>query len=138
MDNDNLKELIKEYIDCARYLLDELRNSYKEDENPIRAWKLGIISQHGKLGDKGDIKYHFHGMGCTFILEKDSIDIDFGDVLNTIGFDSNRLYRFYENRKDKYGEITSKKLKENLIALSNNGVIIKGRGVFRNLYFLKG
>lgn len=100
--DDKLIELIREYISCSNYSCSILKQLYDSNEPLLRAKVLKLIPKEGRVEG---LHYYFHGRGCLFEYENDSIDIDFGPDGRCDGFDEYRLKRFLGYRKGRFIEL---------------------------------
>ncbi len=96
--HNELYELIKEYISCAKYSCLLLKQLYNGDENFLRAKVLKLIPKEGFIENTF---YSFHGSGCYFEYGTNHIDIDFGPDNRCDGFDLFRLKDFFSTMADK-------------------------------------
>ena len=104
----NLQEstlkLILDYISCAEYMCNCLKDEYPVAESLLRARRANVIPKSGVLSN--GIYFNFHGGGCYFEFENGSIDVDFGPNDRCDGFDYYRLKEFLSYKaKDKYIEL---------------------------------
>jgi hypothetical protein len=130
--------LIKEYIDCSKYICGSLKDSYDtKGETLLRARRLNIIPKEGITKD--GFSFAFHGGGCYFEFENGSIDIDFGPNDRCDGFDAYRLWQFLSASKINsiIQPITEIEVQECLNELLTKKEIIQP-GIFPNpnLYYL--
>lgn len=95
-------ELIKEYLSCAKYSCELLKDTYPSNESLLRAKVLGIIPKDGIIND---VYYRFHGRGCIFKYSNDEIDVDFGPGGRYDGFDMHRLKKFLKFREDRFKDL---------------------------------
>src|SRR5690242_1925915 len=102
-----LIQLINDYISCAKYSLELLKEIYPGDESFLYAYKiLKLIPKEGYIGD---VYYNFHGRGCYFKYPELSIDIDFAPGgRKSDGFDLYRLESFLEFKKGSYPSLINK------------------------------
>jgi hypothetical protein len=134
---EELLQLIKDYIECSMFLVRALKSEYDtKGETLLRARRLNIVPKQGVLAEGQ--RFNFHGGGCFFEFENGTIDIDFGPNDRCDGFDSFRLYNFFNTSK-KHQELhfTEIELQESLKGLIMERKVIQ-LGVFPNpnLYYL--
>lgn len=107
----SVHRLIESYVHKASLLCEKLKGTLLTNENLLRARRLKLIPQQGKVDD---IHYSFHGVGCYFEYKNGSIEIDFGPDGNCNGFDQYRLFKYLENMNEKeksaYEDILEKEI----------------------------
>lgn len=91
-----LENLITDYQSWVAHGIKLFQNKIG-DEYPIRAWRKGMLSQNGFLGE--DIEYNFHGIGCVFFFPNCEVDFDYGPNRRYDGFDLWRLRIYWESCK---------------------------------------
>ncbi len=121
---DNLLELIAEYVSCVKYSCSFLREIYNGDETFLYAYKiLKLIPKEGRIDE---VYYNFHGKGCSFDYSDFTIEVDFGfDGRRCDGFDLYRIELFYRFRIEKYTSLLGNKLEDTFNAFMKKGFIAK-------------
>jgi hypothetical protein len=115
-------DLIKDYIACAEYMCNILRDEYNIKSSLLRARRTNIIPKEGKLLEGSH--FNFHGGGCNFEFENGSIDVDFGPNDRSDGFDYRRLYNYLiDTKKDIYKELSD----INILKMEFDNLILNGR-----------
>jgi hypothetical protein len=141
MKTDALVRLINDYISCAKYMCNAVRDEYAIGNHLLLgAYREKKIPKEGKLA--GEISFNFHGGGCYFEFDIGTIDIDFGPDGRCDGFDQYRVYDFLktsEVRSMHYRElILEEDFKDAFEGLIQRK-IISSPGWYPNpgLYYLK-
>jgi hypothetical protein len=133
-EKNSLVDLINEYIDCAKYLCKSMAAYFEIKENLLVAYREGVIKKSGTFEG---VNYSFHGIGCTFELEKDSIDVDFGPNGRCDGFDKMRLLNFLRNRQERFPNLNEVNLGEEFQILVDQKVIFNPQySPGKELYYL--
>jgi hypothetical protein len=104
---DEIKGLINDYISCASYMCNSLRDYYDyTDDILIGAYRRNKnIPKEGNLPD--GVYFNFHGSGIFFEFENGEIDVDFGPNDRCDGFDFMRLKDFLlYTKKSSYTKLT--------------------------------
>ena len=66
---------------------------------PIKAWRMNIIPQKGRIDES--LSYEFHGIGCTFLLNDEYlVDFDFTPDKQHDGFNLWKLKEFLQYHED--------------------------------------
>jgi hypothetical protein len=134
-----VSELVREYISCAKYMCNSLKNQFALEEEPLLvAYRGKRIPKKGVL--EGGIKYDFHGGGCYFEFDGGRIDVDFGPSGRCDGFDLYRLLDFLQSSEiiaSKYNELDEETIRSELEDLVREKVIVSP-GWYPNpsLYYL--
>ena len=117
----SIKEF-EEYVGLGNKLLIK---KFNLNSSPIlnKAPK-GIINPSGVLYYKeGEMKYRFHGTGCEFIYNKNTI-VDFNYDTNSWKYIGFSLFKFWQFVKNRIPEFNDKELlKEYLKQLEDEGII---------------
>lgn len=141
MKTDAIISLIHDYISCAEYMYNAIRDEYEiGDQVLLGAYREKKIPKEGKL--TGDISYNFHGGGCYFEFDSGTIDIDFGPNGRCDGFDQYRIYDFLktsEVRSTEYKELIVEEDFRFAFEYLINNQIIYSPGWYPNpgLFYLK-
>lgn len=117
--------LIDEYINCASFMCNILKDTFNIDGSLLIARREKRIPKEGSVEG---INFSFHGVGCYFEYEGGHIDVDFTDNGNCNGFDEFRLHDFVTGmagiNKNDYSEILREaELKKQFDQLKTLGVI---------------
>lgn len=97
----DINSFIEEYKNTALESVKALENKFNTENLSQDAFfrhKSGI-PQSGEFMLKGKpAKFHFHGTGCTVIIDGKEVSFDFGPGRHEIVFDFYHIHRFLESQ----------------------------------------
>jgi hypothetical protein len=98
MDRTDLLGIIKDYIACAKYMCNALKDRYEiKAETLQRARRINLVPDEGYLPD--NIRFSFDRMDCHFEFETGTIDINISPDDRFDNFDFHRIVSFLKLSK---------------------------------------
>lgn len=120
--SDKLVRLIHDYQEQVSAFVSALRHHY--DVEDVFEVRRQLNQQRGKLDDRNETHFYFHGVGCWFTAGRGEVDFDFGPDQRHDGFDGWRLWLYAKSLPNEFPEFQRLEIVESVLGeLVTDGVV---------------